>query len=90
MWRGGSRNPQDDIDRVYSKMAFESSLRFVNGVGEKCFDSCVNDFSTTILTSDEELCITRCSRKFTSFSQRFQRQWAGEFDEYVARRRSNG
>src|SRR5271167_4923633 len=45
---------------------------------QRCFDDCVNDFTTKSLISREEGCVTRCVDKYLNGSarvgQRFQEQ----------------
>ncbi len=47
----------------------ERSLLLVNGIVDRCFDGCIDDFSITkSLRAEEERCIRACTQKYLLFS----------------------
>ena len=42
---------------------------------QRCFDDCVNDFTTKSLHSKEEGCVMRCVDKFLKGSERLGQRW---------------
>ena len=53
-------------------------MNLYSNLVSRCFDDCVNDFTSNSLTSKETSCIAKCSEKFLKHServgQRFQEQ----------------
>ena len=53
-------------------------MNLYSNLVSRCFDDCVNDFTSGNLTSKETSCIAKCSEKFLKHSerigQRFQEQ----------------
>ena len=42
---------------------------------QRCFDDCVNDFTTKSLLAREEGCVLRCVDKFIKGSERLGQRW---------------
>jgi len=68
---GGGGSKQGNFGQVNKEMEqlFENAqqkefVRLYNSLVEKCFFSCVNEFSSKGLTSKEEMCMYRCTDKF--------------------------
>lgn len=72
VWNGNAASPSEQeltwifLQQMYSKLV------------QRCFDDCVNDFTTKSLISREEGCVMRCVDKYLKGSerlgQRFQEQ----------------
>lgn len=72
-------------------------LQLYSGLVERCFTSCVNDFTSKTLSTKEDECISRCADKFLAHSSRvglrFSEQNAGALsvsDSAADARRPNG
>lgn len=42
---------------------------------QRCFDDCVNDFTTKSLATKEEGCVMRCVDKYLKGSERLGQRW---------------
>ncbi|KAJ1644593.1 protein transporter tim9 [Dispira simplex] len=58
------RNQMRDFMRLYANLV------------QRCFDSCVNDFTSKTMSSREEGCITRCTDKFMKHAERVGQRFA--------------
>jgi len=53
-----------EMEQLFENAQQKEFVRLYNSLVEKCFFSCVNDFSGKSLTSKEEMCMYRCTDKF--------------------------
>ncbi|CAG8455010.1 8315_t:CDS:2 [Paraglomus brasilianum] len=73
-------------------------MRFYTGLVERCFNDCVNDFTSKVLSSkevrkmsmmqkeimlDTETCVLRCTEKFIKYNERVGQRWA-EMNQQLA------
>lgn len=65
-------NPRyaSQMDQIMMELQMKDYMNMFNGLTERCFHSCVSDFSTRNLTSKEETCMYRCVDKFIRHTQR--------------------
>jgi len=58
-------------------------MKLYSGLVERCFNTCITDFTSKALTGKEGICTTNCVDKFMKHSERvgarFAEQNAGEF-----------
>ncbi|KAJ1983619.1 protein transporter tim9 [Dimargaris verticillata] len=58
------RNQMRDFMRMYSSLV------------QRCFDSCVDDFTSKALSTKEDGCLMRCTEKFMKHSERVGQRFA--------------
>lgn len=69
---------QQDFQQIVEQKQMKDFMKLYSNLVSRCFDDCVNDFTSTNLTNKESGCIMKCSEKFLKHServgQRFQEQ----------------
>lgn len=69
---------QQEFQQVVEQKQMKDFMRLYSNLVSRCFDDCVNDFTSANLTAKESSCISKCSEKFLKHServgQRFQEQ----------------
>jgi len=61
------------VDSMMAEMQMKDTVRMYNSLVERCFHNCVNDFSSTSLSSKETQCMYRCADKFIKFTSKSSR-----------------
>ncbi|KAH3680530.1 hypothetical protein WICMUC_000261 [Wickerhamomyces mucosus] len=73
-----NQREQQEFQKLVEQKQMKDFMRLYSNLVERCFSDCVNDFTSSKLTSKEESCILKCSEKFLKHServgQRFQEQ----------------
>ncbi|CCH42526.1 Mitochondrial import inner membrane translocase subunit TIM9 [Wickerhamomyces ciferrii] len=73
-----NQREQQDFQRIVEGKQMKDFMRLYSNLVERCFNDCVNDFTSASLTSKENTCVLKCSEKFLKHServgQRFQEQ----------------
>ncbi|KJA16480.1 hypothetical protein HYPSUDRAFT_71323 [Hypholoma sublateritium FD-334 SS-4] len=67
---------QAQMTKVIEKRQMQDFLRMYSNLVEKCFNTCVNDFTSKALSSKEETCIMNCTEKFIKHSERVGARFA--------------
>eukprot|EP00741_Cyanophora_paradoxa_P013834 tig00020710_g13354.t1 len=67
---GMSMDDQRAFNALLEQMQISDSLKMYNRLVERCFNDCVNDFSSNGLSRKENPCITRCVEKYLKSTQR--------------------
>lgn len=69
---------QQEFQQIVEQKQMKDFMNLYSNLVSRCFDDCVNDFTSANLTSKESSCISKCSEKFLKHServgQRFQEQ----------------
>ncbi|EER31394.1 mitochondrial import inner membrane translocase subunit Tim9 [Candida tropicalis MYA-3404] len=69
---------QQEFQQIVEQKQMKDFMNLYSNLVSRCFDDCVNDFTSGNLTSKETSCIAKCSEKFLKHSerigQRFQEQ----------------
>ncbi|AMD20616.1 HDL128Wp [Eremothecium sinecaudum] len=69
---------QQEFQKLIEQKQMKDFMRLYSNLVERCFSDCVNDFTSSKLTTKELTCISKCSEKFLKHServgQRFQEQ----------------
>lgn len=69
---------QQEFQQIVEQKQMKDFMRLYSNLVSKCFEDCVNDFTSANLTTKETTCISKCSEKFLKHServgQRFQEQ----------------
>ncbi|CAG8694228.1 2760_t:CDS:2, partial [Cetraspora pellucida] len=61
---------KQQIQRIIEQKQMRDFLKFYTNLVERCFNDCINDFTSKALTSKEETCINRCADKFLKHNER--------------------
>jgi import inner membrane translocase subunit TIM9 len=69
--QGLQNDPQ--MERFMNEAQAKDSIRMYNGLVERCFHACANNFTTSTLDSKEELCMYRCTDKYLRYTTRVGR-----------------
>ena len=77
---------QQEFAKVVERKQMKDFMRMYSTLVERCFNDCVNDFTSQSLTSKEEGCVLKCSEKFFKHSERVGQR----FQELNARLMQNG
>jgi len=67
---GGLTTGDPLMDKTMMELQMRDQMKLYNGVVERCFFTCVNEFSTKTLTAKEEICMYRCHDKFLKHTMR--------------------
>ncbi|RKP30438.1 hypothetical protein METBISCDRAFT_6299, partial [Metschnikowia bicuspidata] len=66
------------FQQIVEQKQMKDFMRLYSNLVSRCFEDCVNDFTSANLTTKENNCINKCSEKFLKHServgQRFQEQ----------------
>lgn len=77
---------QQEFAQIVERKQMKDFMRLYSSLVERCFASCVNDFTSQQLTSKEESCTLKCSEKFLKHSERVGQR----FQELNAKLMQNG
>ncbi|KAJ6508845.1 Tim10/DDP family zinc finger protein [Mycena sanguinolenta] len=73
---GLSSAEQAHVNKLVEKRQFQGFLTMYGKLVEKCFNTCVNDFTSKSLSSKEEQCVNNCAEKFMKHSERVSARFA--------------
>ncbi|WFC97501.1 protein transporter tim9 [Malassezia yamatoensis] len=65
-----SSGDQMAMQRVIEQKQMKDFMRLYTGLVERCFNDCVNDFTSKAVTSKEQTCVANCTQKFLKHSER--------------------
>ncbi|KAG8526771.1 protein transporter tim9 [Bacidia gigantensis] len=75
---GLNASEQRELEGRMEKKQMKDMMTMYSRLVQRCFDDCVNDFTTKSVTSKEESCTMRCVDKYMKsqerLGQRFQEQ----------------
>ncbi|RXK37519.1 mitochondrial import inner membrane translocase subunit TIM9 [Tremella mesenterica] len=71
---------QAHMTKVLEKKQMQDFMKLYSGLMERCFMTCVNDFTSKSLTGNEITCVQNCTDKFLKHSERV----GARFSEYNA------
>ncbi|CAH6722716.1 mitochondrial import inner membrane translocase subunit Tim9p [[Candida] jaroonii] len=61
---------QQEFQQLIEQKQMKDFMNLYSNLVSRCFDDCVNDFTSSSLTSKESSCIMKCSEKFLKHSER--------------------
>lgn len=61
---------QQEFQKVVEQKQMKDFMRLYSDLVQRCFNDCVNDFTTKNLTSREDGCVLKCTEKFLKHSER--------------------
>ncbi|VEU21533.1 DEKNAAC102628 [Brettanomyces naardenensis] len=69
---------QQEFTKIVEDKQLNDFMRLYTSLVDRCFNDCVNNFTSDKLTDREETCLNKCAEKFLKHServgQRFQEQ----------------
>ncbi|PVG00282.1 chaperone [Serendipita vermifera] len=71
---------QAQLNKVIERKQMQDFLRMYSTLVERCYNSCVNDFTSKAINSKENTCLLNCADKFIKHSERV----GARFAEYNA------
>lgn len=71
----GDEDKREMMEMVET-MQTRDSLRMYNGLVERCFRECVDNFRRKTLDANEEKCVSKCTEKFLKHSARVSMRFA--------------
>ncbi|GMG38896.1 unnamed protein product [Ambrosiozyma monospora] len=66
---------QQEFQKIVEQKQMNDFMRLYTNLVDRCFNDCVNDFTSDKLTSREETCLNRCAEKFLKHSERVGSQF---------------
>ena len=66
------------MQQIIEQKQMKDFMRLYTGLVERCFDDCVNDFTSKAPTSKEQACIANCTQKFLKHSERVGARFSEE------------
>ncbi|OZJ05946.1 Mitochondrial import inner membrane translocase subunit TIM9 [Bifiguratus adelaidae] len=67
---------QTQIAAMIEHKQMKDFLRLYANLVERCFNDCVNDFTSKTVSGKEEQCVNRCADKFLKHSERVGARFA--------------
>lgn len=81
-----SRSEQAQMEALMQRRQMKDFTRLYTGLVERCFGSCVDDFTSKVLTNREDECIQKCTNKFLKHSERVGARFQEENQKMVSSR----
>lgn len=72
------------MEAILAKKQMKDFSRLYTGLVERCFGSCVDDFTSRALTNREEECVDKCTTKFLKHSERVGARFQEENQKMVS------
>ncbi|KAI9883529.1 MAG: gamma-tubulin [Watsoniomyces obsoletus] len=66
---------QKELQSRVERRQMKEFMTMYGKLVQRCFDDCVNDFSTKALHTREEGCVLRCVDKYLKGSERLGQRW---------------
>lgn len=63
-------NEQQTFQKIVEQKQMADFMRLYTSLVDRCFNDCVQDFTSETLTAREGNCLTKCSEKFLKHSER--------------------
>lgn len=63
-------NEQQQFQKIVEQKQMADFMRLYTSLVDRCFNDCVNDFTSENLTDREGSCLTKCAEKFLKHSER--------------------
>ncbi|CAO1622935.1 unnamed protein product [Parajaminaea phylloscopi] len=73
------------MERIVARKQMKDFTRLYTSLVERCFGSCVDDFTSRSLTSREEDCVEKCTQKFLKHSERVGHRFQEESQKMMAK-----
>ncbi|KAG9304525.1 hypothetical protein G9A89_020089 [Geosiphon pyriformis] len=70
------------IQKILEQKQLRELMKFYTGLVERCFNDCINDFTSKAISSKEETCVLRCAEKFIKYNERVGQRF-GELNQQL-------
>lgn len=77
-YASASKAEQDDMMMALNELQVRDTQRLFNGLTERCFTKCVNDFRSINLDNKEKKCVHTCFDKYINSLKRVGLRYAEE------------
>ncbi|KAJ1924438.1 protein transporter tim9 [Tieghemiomyces parasiticus] len=64
------------MQQLLERNQMRDFMRLYSGLVQRCFDSCVTDFTSKTMSTKEEGCVSRCTDKFMKHAERVGQRFA--------------
>ncbi|KAG7529401.1 hypothetical protein FFLO_05673 [Filobasidium floriforme] len=64
------------MNKIIEKKQMQDFMKLYSGLVERCFNTCITDFTSKALTGRESTCTTNCVDKFMKHSERVGARFA--------------
>ncbi|CCX33825.1 putative mitochondrial import inner membrane translocase subunit [Pyronema domesticum] len=71
-----SPNEQRDFQNIVERRQMKDFMTMYSNLVQRCFDDCINDFTSKAVSVKEETCVTKCVDKFLKTSERLGQRFA--------------
>jgi len=71
------------MNRLIEKKQMQDFMKVYTGLVDRCFNACVNDFTSKTLMSKEVTCVQNCADKFFKHSERVGARYAEQNAELM-------
>ncbi|KAI5793071.1 Tim10/DDP family zinc finger protein [Geopyxis carbonaria] len=71
-----SASEQREFQNVVERRQMKDFMQMYSNLVQKCFDDCINDFTSKAVSSKEEVCVNRCVDKLLKSSERLGQRFA--------------
>ncbi|OBT85453.1 hypothetical protein VE02_06164 [Pseudogymnoascus sp. 03VT05] len=73
---GLNASEQREFQARMERKQMKEFMNMFSGLVDRCFDSCIDDFTTKSLISRESGCVNRCVQKFMAGSERIGQRFS--------------
>ncbi|KAI9142194.1 putative TIM9-translocase of the mitochondrial inner membrane [Paraphysoderma sedebokerense] len=71
-----SNAERNRMAQIIEQKQMKDFLKLYGSLVDRCFNDCINDFTSKALSSREDTCTTRCVEKFLKHSERVGQRFA--------------
>ncbi|KAI9218799.1 mitochondrial import inner membrane translocase subunit TIM9 [Blastocladiella britannica] len=71
-----SAQDRDHMTMLMEQKQMKESIRTYSAIIDRCFNSCIEEFHTSAMTTSEEKCVDKCVQKFLLHSERVSQRFA--------------
>ncbi|RKP07675.1 Tim10/DDP family zinc finger protein [Thamnocephalis sphaerospora] len=64
------------MEQLVERKQMKDFIRMYSSLVERCFNDCINDFTSKAVNSKEDTCLDRCAIKFLRVSERVGQRFA--------------
>ncbi|KAI5854009.1 Tim10/DDP family zinc finger protein [Tricharina praecox] len=69
-------NEQREFQQLVERRQMKDFMTMYSNLVQRCFDDCINDFTSKAVSTKEETCVNRCVDKFLKTSERLGQRFA--------------
>ncbi|KAF8251093.1 hypothetical protein K440DRAFT_505531, partial [Wilcoxina mikolae CBS 423.85] len=71
-----SASEQREFQNIVERRQMKDFMTMYSNLVQRCFDDCINDFTSKAVSTKEETCVNRCVDKFLKTSERLGQRFA--------------